>query len=44
MSSPDNKFIAWTDALQNIIDSKRVEAKELEQNAGWFMSLISYLR
>lgn len=31
---PDNKFTAWTNELQTIIERKKVAAKELEENIG----------
>lgn len=31
---PLNKFIAWTNELQTILDSKKAEAKQLEENIG----------
>ena len=34
VSLPHNKFVAWTNELQAIIDSKKAEAKQLEQNIG----------
>eukprot|EP00956_Cyclotella_meneghiniana_P041802 scaffold240189_cov13-Cyclotella_meneghiniana.AAC.1 len=34
VSLPFNKFVAWTNELQAIIDSKKAEAKQLEQNIG----------
>lgn len=34
VSLPENKFVAWSKALQDIIDSKTTTAKTLEQNIG----------
>lgn len=34
VSLPHNKFIAWTNELQQIIDSNKAEAKQLEENIG----------
>eukprot|EP00956_Cyclotella_meneghiniana_P001492 scaffold1687_cov40-Cyclotella_meneghiniana.AAC.3 len=34
VSLPFNKFVAWINELQAIIDSKKAEAKQLEQNIG----------
>eukprot|EP00956_Cyclotella_meneghiniana_P041006 scaffold211445_cov38-Cyclotella_meneghiniana.AAC.1 len=34
VSLPFNKFVAWTKELQAIIDSRKAEAKQLEQNIG----------
>ena len=31
---PLNKFVAWTNELQQIIDLKKAEAKQLEENIG----------
>ena len=34
MSLPDNKFIAWSDSIKSIMESRTVKAKELETNIG----------